>query len=167
MNKKLMILTVASTALFVSGYLAHLNQVMAEDTSRPQSIVQRLVERFNLNQDEVDQVLADFRSERQAGQQSRVEDRLSQAVADGKITEEQKQLILQKQTEWCVDHKNWQNVSKEERGEQMKMHREEMHTWAEENGIDMKYLMGFEGRGGHRGMGMGGLGDMRGFGKSE
>ena len=60
-------------------------------------------------------------------------DRLQQLVTDGKITAEQKTKIEAKQAELKTKRKEAKTA---------------LHTWATENGIDAKYLMGF-GKGGH------------------
>ena len=75
-----------------------------------------------------------------------------------KITEEQKQLILQKREEMhdAREAKRESNASltPEERKSQMEAKKTELEKWAKENGIDMQYLMlGGRGHGGFKGMG--------------
>jgi hypothetical protein len=83
--------------------------------------------------------------------QSQYEERLNQAVTDGKITEDQKKLILEKHNQL---QSQWDSES-----QQRQQHREEMQTWAEQNNIDLSYLgfgMSRNGRGGMmKGEGMG------------
>ncbi|KKQ56055.1 MAG: hypothetical protein US75_C0010G0001, partial [Candidatus Woesebacteria bacterium GW2011_GWC1_38_13] len=64
------------------------------------------------------------------------EERLSDAVSDGIITEEQKRLLI-------VEMNNWQA----ERSAQREDRREEMEIFFTENGIDHKKLMPYMGRG--------------------
>lgn len=99
-------------------------------------IVQKLIERFGLNEDEVSQVIEEEREERRQKGKEMMEQRLDEAVADGQITEEQKQAILEKQEQM-----------EQEKGQ----HQEEMKQWAEENGIDWPMF----GSGMRKGMGRG------------
>jgi hypothetical protein len=64
--------------------------------------------------------------------QTKYEERLTQDVTDGKITSEQKELILAK-------HKELEGAT--------------LEAWAKENGINSSYLMGGFGGGKHGGMG--------------
>ncbi len=96
------------------------NQAGQTQTTFP-SIIQKLIDKFGLNPDEVNQVLEEERAEREQQRQARFEERLGQMVEEGQITEEQKQAMLNKKAEM-----------QEERGQ----HQEEMRKWAEENGID-------------------------------
>ncbi len=71
-------------------------------------------------------------------------------MQNGKITEDQKNLILAKHEEMKNSKENWENLSPEERKEQGIAMKEDLKTWAEENGIDMKDLfLGYNK--GHRG----------------
>lgn len=100
-------------------------------------IIQKLVERFGLNEEEVKTVFDEVRTERQQEMQQSREERLNQAVSDGIITEEQKQAL---QNKW------------EEMRTERQQHREEMQAWFEEQGIDHEALMQYGGFG-HRGFG--------------
>lgn len=126
------------------------NLTNKSDTTQS-TLLDKIIAKFNLNQDEVEQVMTDYQSERRTQMQSQYEERLNQAVADGKITEEQKQLILEKHNQL---QSQWDAESNERQ-----QHREEMQAWAAENNIDLSYLgfgMGRSGRGGMtRGEGMG------------
>lgn len=105
-----------------------------------QSIVDRLVVRFNLNQDEVKGVFNEEQQERQQKMQAEKESRLDEAVKDGAITAEQKEALLKKEAEW------------QEKNKQLM---EERQKWMEESGIDFEklasYRVGFGGPGGMRG----------------
>ena len=83
--------------------------------------------------------------------QQHKEERLSQAVEDGVISEEQKQALQDK----------WQEMWQERQVER-EQHREEMQAWFEEQGIDPEALRQY---GGFK-MGMhGGFGGFRKFAK--
>jgi len=105
------------------------------------TMIEKLASKFNLNKNEVKSTFEEMRTqrqqERQKEMQAQFEARLNQAVKDGKITEDQKAKIMAKH----------QEMQKEQGSK-----RQEMQTWAEKNGIDMGWMMGF---GGPRGMGRG------------
>lgn len=106
--------------------------------------IQKIIDKFKLNPDEVQKVIDETRDEKQKQMQSLREQRLEQAVKDGVITEEQKKTLFER---W---NKMWQEHQQE---------REEMQRWREESGIDFEklapYGVGF-GRGfGKRGFGKG------------
>jgi hypothetical protein len=97
-------------------------------------LVDRIAERFNLDQNEVNQVVDEFRQERKAEMKNRGAERLNQAVEDGQITQDQKEMIEQKREE---HQSEIQDLSPEVRWQEKNEHREEMHDWAEENNIDI------------------------------
>lgn len=109
------------------------------------SLIQKLVQKFNLNEDEVRAVFEEEKAAMHTKMQAQLEEKLNQAVADGKLTEEKKQLILTKHKELKQQRETlmeeMKNLSEEERKEKMEQHRASLEAWAEENGIDMEYLM--------------------------
>jgi hypothetical protein len=111
------------------------------------TIIQKLVERFGLNQEEVAAVFEEARDEKRAEMEQRHEERLNEAVQNGKLTEEQKNLILQKKEELQTQREQYkdQDVSQEDWQELREQHRADIKEWADENGIDTKYLMGPKG----------------------
>ena len=98
-------------------------------------------------------VFDEDRSERQAQRKELFEERLTQMVSDGKITEDQKKLILAKheemQSQREAQRDEFQNMTPEERRSAVEEHHEELESWAEDNEIDIGYLFGF---GRHKGM---------------
>jgi len=131
---------------------------------QPSLIIQKLVSKFGLKQEEVQGVFNEARQERQQENQAKLEERLVKAVADGKISEAQKALILNKhkqmQTERDADLEAWKDLTREERQSAFQQRRDELLEWAGDNGIDSSYLgLLHEGRGG---MGKGIMGEGRG-----
>lgn len=132
-------------------------------SANPKSFLQYLIEKFNLNKTDVENAAKDFRNERQEERLKTVEEKLTQAVTDGKITEEQKTKILEKIKSWQDEKDTWFGLTREERMTKRSEHRAEMKKWAEENGIDLHSIIGFgdgmhEGRGMRDGNGRGGMG---------
>lgn len=124
----------------------------ATNTQNPMtSLAQRIAERFNLSQSDVQAVFDEVRKEKPAKMQANSEAQLSQLVTEGKITEAQKQLILQKRAELdaqrAANKESSKNLSQDERKAKMQAEKTALETWAKENGIDPQYLMPQKGRG--------------------
>lgn len=168
MNTKKTILT-----MFVVGFIGYglvgAGNAYAQDTTARSNIFSTLVEKiaatFKLDkakvQEVVTQVETDHRTERQAEMKKLQDERLSELVTEGKITEAQKQALIKKQAEMKAQYSSdaFKNMTQEQRSAVMEKHRAEMKTWAESQGIDSQYLM--QGKGG-RGFGMkGGFGGMK------
>lgn len=155
MNKKT-ILTAAAVSVLGAGILtASTAFAQTESTATTQdpmnSLVQKIADKFNLNKTEVQAVFDEVHDERHAAMKADMEEKLSQYVTDGKITEAQKQLILQKHKEMQSERKankdEFKNLSSDERKTQMDAKRTELETWAKENGIDLQYVMPHGGKG--------------------
>lgn len=117
--------------------LALVKPAMAQDPSLPNfPLVEKIASKFGLNQDEVSATFKELHQERLQERQAERESQLDKAVADGVITKEQKQLLIQKHQE-----------NQQQRQAQRQAHQQEMMTWMEQNGIDhntlKEYLGGF------------------------
>lgn len=152
--KKKIFLSVAVVSLAGASYLST-SHVFAQSSQEGTSLVQKISTKFGLNQSDVQAVFDEQRNEQQTKMQAKFEERLTQAVKDGKITEEQKAKILQKFSELKAqkqaDRDAFKNMTPEERKAAFKKQHEELKAWADANGIDMKNLFGALGPG----MGMG------------
>ncbi len=111
--------------ILAGGFLVKQAKADQVYSYRRGGIVEQLTERFNLDQEEVDETVEQFHQEHQAEMHLHHEERWQKAVNDGAITEDQKQMLINKHEEM------YQN-----RGQ----HRNEMLTWMEENGIDFNVL---------------------------
>lgn len=134
-SKKVFILVLALGILaLVGAYWT--GRANAQAVSSPTTIVDKLVERFSLNKDEVTGVFDEIHQEHQQQRQAYMESKLDEAVEDGVITAEQKQALSNK-------HREMQEKRNQER--------EEMQRWMEESGIDFgklaPYKVGYGGRG--------------------
>ncbi|HLC83669.1 MAG TPA: hypothetical protein VJI69_07550 [Bacteroidia bacterium] len=147
--KRLFILILA---LFITGFSIYgVSRTNAQSTANTQqTLIQKIAEKFNLNKDEVQDVADDFRTQKiqtmQAERKARLEQKLSEAVSSGKISETQKQAILKKHDELQKKHE---------------AERAEMETWAQQNGLD-NLGFGFKGFGMHK-FGFGMQGGMHGW----
>ncbi len=104
----------------------------------------QFAQKLGLDEQKVKTAFDELRKKRQNQMQAQLEERLTQAVTDGKLTDAQKQLILAKhkelqekrQSDWA----NGQTLTPEERREKRRAQRTELETWASQNSIDMSYL---------------------------
>lgn len=125
--------------------LIGINTVQAQNTNpNPFStLVQKIADKFGLKKEDVQAVFDQDRADRQIEMEKKYLARLDQLVKDGKITEAQKQLIINK-------HKERKTI-REANKTKMETERKELEDWAKQNNINPQYLFGF-GRGHFRGM---------------
>ncbi len=137
-------MTIAALSIAgVAGYTSYTStQALAQDSESRPLLLQRLIEKFNLNPTEVDQVAEDVRNERMVQHQQLIGDKLSKLVSDGKINEDQKAKILAKLEEWKNNKEDWKNLSAEERKSKMEEHMKEMGDFADSMGVDLKTILG-------------------------
>lgn len=152
MKKRIILPTILLAGALAVGTIG-INSVSAQDSSSYPPVVQKLAERFGLSQTDVQEVFDEARADHHAQMLANFEDRLNQAVSDGKITEDQKQLILDKHEEIQAKMDELQSLDPQNRREQMQAYHEELQNWAEDNNIDLP-LFGF-GPGFARGFKMG------------
>ncbi len=123
-------------------------------------LIDKLAAKFNLNKTDVKAVFDEDKATHEAVRQKALDDRLSQAVTDKKITAEQKDKIVAKQAELKAAHEAEQAAMKDktdaERRAARETQRAELEKWAKDNGIPLEYVrpMG----GGHGPGGPGGPG---------
>jgi len=142
MNKKLFILTAALGAL-LAGSVLGVRAVSADETAGNRfPFVQELAERLGISEDEVAGAMEDVREEHRVEMQEWREERLSDAVEDGVITEEQKQALLDRQAEIQENRQQF---------------REDCRQWMEESGIDFEALREYRDGCGGRCFGRGGF----------
>ena len=125
-----------------------------EEGSTLPPMIQTIMDRFGLNQNEVQGVMDEVREEHHSQMEQRFEDNLSLAIENGTLTQEQKQLMEAKHEETEAAHVELRGLSGPEKRDQMQATHQEMSDWAEANGIDMSELMPMQGR---YNKGMGGM----------
>ena len=153
MISKKVILPVAAAGVIAATAFGAVALADTSDTSPRDSLIQKLSDKFHLNKSDVQAVFDEQRSEIQAKHEARYEDRLTQAVKDGKLTEAQKTKILAKHKELVAKFESTKDSLKdktpEERRAALDAQRTEVEQWANDNGIDAKWLMPFGGHGRH------------------
>ena len=119
------------TGIIVFGTFNVYAQAQSGKTS---GIVQKLAQKFGLKESDVQAVFDQTRIEQKTQMQQKFEDNLTQLVKDGKLTEDQKQLILTKRQEL-------QNL-RAQKPNDWQTQKQNLADWAKQNNIDEKYLFG-------------------------
>jgi len=122
--KRKILLSILAAGTVLSAATMSISSVRADDSAY-QPIIQRIAERFNLDEAEVEAVFEAVHDERFAQMHDAMDAKLSEAVKDGVITEDQKTAYLAKH---------------DENAGERRANRREMQTWMEENGINATAL---------------------------
>lgn len=158
MTKKTL-LTVIAVSILSGGVVAATTayaQTNSQQDDPMNSLVQKIADKFHLNKADVQAVFDQNRKDMEAKHKQRYESYLDQLVKDGKITSQQKQLLLDKHKQLVSQMESkkdkFKNMTPAERKTQMDALRQDIENWAKQNGIDAKYLMpmgpGMRGHGG-------------------
>jgi len=121
------------------------------------SLIQKLADTFHLDKNQVQAVFDQNQNEQQTKREQNYENRLSQAVTDGKLTSAQKDAILTEHKQLQSELEAAKDKTPTDRRAAMKQVRDEAKSWAGQHNIDEKWLIG-PGRL-RGGMGTGGPGD--------
>lgn len=120
-------------------------------TSGGTSLVDKIAQKFNLNKSDVQKVFDEDRASHEAERQQKMEERLTQAVKDGKLTQAQADAIKAKLQEMKTFMDSLKDKTEQERRDAMKTKMDELKQWAADNNIPKGYLpMGHGMMGGHR-----------------
>ena len=144
--KKSLLVAGAVASIGLAG-VTGVGAVSAATTNNSDSLITKIAQKFNLKEDDVEAVVDEHRTEmmtqRQTERKAQLAERLQTAVDDGKLTAEQKTALEAKIAEHDAERQT---------------EREQMRTWAEEQGIDLSEVMpGGGGHGGQNGFGGGRL----------
>jgi hypothetical protein len=153
MNRNLILPVI--TLGIVGATLIGINSTLAQCPADPSSLVQKLAKKFNLKEADIQQVFNEDITEHKTQMHQRIEERLTQAVKDGELTEAQKQAIIAKQQELekeFVAHKdNFKDMAPEQRRAEMEKRHSELEAWAKANGLEGKFMMFLGDHNGHKG----------------
>jgi hypothetical protein len=132
--------------------------VARADTSSD-SLAGKIAQKFNVNEDEVQQVMEEHRKERHVEHEAELKSKIDQLAAEGKITSEQKELLINKFEEMKTERESakeeFKNLTHDEKREKMESRKAEMDKWLEENDIDKSVVENLFG--GQHGNGRGGM----------
>lgn len=116
-----------------------------------QQLIQRITQRFGLNQTEVEEVFQEFHQEKHQQRQTQFEAKLDSLIEQGKLTQEQKMAILEKheelQQQMTDNWETFRDLSPEEKREFHEQHRAELEAWAQANNLDTSLFHQVMGRG--------------------
>lgn len=137
MKKQVIFPAIAIGTLALAGALWFGSSKVEAASTTTDTLVEKIAQKFNLPQDQVQATFDEVHSEKQATRVAEQSTKLDQAVKDGVITQDQKDRIVAKMSE--------------KRTERRAM-RSEMQQWFKDNGIDETKLQSYLG-GGREGMG--------------
>lgn len=135
-------LAITSAGAVALGASSVSAQTSTSDSYPP--IVQKIAQRFGLQENEVQAVFDEERTEHHQQMQQQLEERLNQAVSEGTLTQEQLEAIkskhLELQQKRTAQRDEWQSKTPEERQQLMHTQREELNEWYEANGLTFDQL---------------------------
>jgi hypothetical protein len=146
-NKKYV--TVATAVVIGVTGVAGIGMASAASSSNsdPNNLVDKIASTFHLDKSKVQAVFDENRAEHDANRQAKLEEKLAQAVKDGKLTKAQKSAILAKVKEIKSDmeanHDAMKDKTPAEHKAAMEQKRVELEQWAKDNNIPTKYLRFF------------------------
>lgn len=134
--KKYFLFGIVALSALAGGLIIPSTLVHAEELGNYPRIIEKLAQRFNLDREEVKSVFEEERTRREQERSGRMEERLDTFVNDGVITEEQKQMLLQKLDVLRTKMAGASDLSPEERHAAMKQAHDEFKASLEEQGLD-------------------------------
>lgn len=136
-----LVLTLAGASLFVAAN----TYAQSSSPSPMSSLVQRIADRFGLKKEDVQAVFDQERAERQTKKDATYASYLDSLVSGGKITNDQKQALIDKRKQIKqqrqADFSNMKHMTGQERKEARLKERQSLEDWSKQNNIDLKYLM--------------------------
>jgi hypothetical protein len=148
MKKKNITVPVVALSLICGGMIMSAESVHANENYHTK-FAQRFSERFNVNENTVREFLETDHKERRFQAQERFEERLVNAVQNGELTEDQKNLIIAKKTALQSDRGTYRETGERPSEDERENHYKDLASWAEQNNIDMTHLVGGRGYGQH------------------
>ncbi len=140
--KKTLMIAGAVTSIGIAGATAGMHMVSAESNGGD-TLVDKIAQKFSLNKNDVQAVFDQQKGEMKAEHKAKMEARLSQAVSEGKLTEDQKAKIIAKFEELDANRPSLQEI-KTENPDQIRQGKLERHDdleqWAKDNGIPEEYI---------------------------
>ena len=127
----------------VSAGIVGATTVFAQGQNSVGSLAQEIASKFNLNQNDVQAVVNQHQQEVQAKQEAKYENYLADLVKQGKITQQQEQLILTKHNQLISQIQSFASLTPAQRRAQMQTSFKDLRNWAKQNNITLKYLRPF------------------------
>ncbi len=115
--------------------------VSAATNGRPGSLAQKIASAFNLDPTKVQAVIDQNHDDNQQQREANYEQRLAQAVTDGRLTAVQKQAVLDENAKLKSELEAAKSGTPDQRRSAMKTVRQEAKAWAAQNNIAETWLM--------------------------
>lgn len=144
--KKALLVTGAASTIGLSSVIgmgvasAATTDSSSDSSGGMSGLIDKLATKFNLNKNDVQAVFDEDHAIHEAEMKKNIQARLDQAVADGKITNAQKTLIVNKQKEMKTFMDSLKDKTSDERDAAMKQKMDEVKAWASDNNIPTQYL---------------------------
>jgi len=139
---KIALILITSLALLSVGGVACIGEINAQADEGTESgyplLIEKFAERFDLDPDKIHDFFNELKEERVADAEDRFEEKLDELVEDEKITEDQKEAIIDKKEELRTFREELEDMTISEAREAMKDIHEELKDWAEENDISLR-----------------------------
>lgn len=135
------ILVPVVTLSLVGASILSVGQVYAQSHGSP-TLVQAIAQKFGLNQSQVQSVFDQYKQQRQANVQQRLNDRLTKLVQNGKITDAQKTAILAEVAKLKSEYnaQSFKNMTLAQRKQAFQKEQAEIDSWSKSHGINPMYL---------------------------
>ncbi len=146
MTKKKFVFPSIIAIAIIAITLMSANYVSAQEGVVNRPIVQRLAEKFNLDTNEVQKVFDEERETRQAERYALFVEKLDDLVAEGKLTQEQKDYLVAHHEKMQGVHEEMITLEPSERREKAQSLHSELEVWAESQNLDLSEIMPFQGR---------------------
>jgi len=151
--KRMLMVGGITTVLGAGAFASVASAQSTSGNTANDSLATKIAQKFNLNKDDVQKVIDQNKTDHQAERQQKMEDRLNQAVKDGKITSAQKDAILAKMQDMKTYMDSIKDKSADEKRSLMKTKMDELKQWTKDNNLT-QYMPMMDGGRGHHGMGM-------------
>ncbi len=138
MKKRVIIPTIALIAIL--GAVTIGTVTVSAQSPMYGNLITQIAQKFNLKESDVQDVVNQVRATQQTTMKTKWQDRLTQAVTDGKITDVQRQAIIAKHNELQTQFTSLQGLSVTDRKAKMAQIQSDLKTWATANGLDSKFL---------------------------
>jgi len=135
-RKTIIIPTMLIIALMTTGALG-VQAVFAQEDPMYRPLVERIADEFGLDEDQVEDVIQELREQKQAEMHARWLEVLDQAVRNGRVTEEQRQALIDKHSQYFEEMQKVKLLPYKERLAETQKLRQNFRQWADENGIDL------------------------------
>lgn len=142
MNVKRSLLALGAVSAITLAGLGANGLASAQSSDGMSSLVDKLASRFNLDKSEVQKVFEEDRAAHKAEHEQKAQERLAQAVTDGKLTQEQADALSAKRNELKEFMDGKRGDRSEENRAAVKEKMDEFRKWLEDNNIPDEFARG-------------------------